>query len=244
MPLSRFLILAVLSFSLFISACKKDGSDKPIVLTVDFSHKANGEAVQFDTILYSNSLNQAFSISTCKYFLSNIYLHSPTGDSSMVEEYIYVDGSDAINSSFSREIKPNTYNKISLNIGIPTAQNISNMFPNPPENKMEWPTPMGGGYHYMKLEGKYEDSSTNIRNFQMHTGPLNKEDYSVWVELPLDLNLESVDRSLELIIHLDNWFKSPNQLSFYNLSAIMGNATMQSKIQANGNDIIEVGIIE
>lgn len=45
------------------------------------------------------------------------------------------------------------------------------------------PVPMGGGYHYMKLEGRH-DSSGTTKNYQAHMGPTMGNDYHVSVTLP------------------------------------------------------------
>ena len=40
---------------------------------------------------------------------------------------------------------------------------------------MAWPVPMGGGYHYMKLEGDFNDS---LSGYGTHTGGTMGMDYS------------------------------------------------------------------
>ena len=38
---------------------------------------------------------------------------------------------------------------------------------------MAWPTAMGGGYHFMKVEGHYLDTSNTIQGFAIHLGKNN-----------------------------------------------------------------------
>jgi hypothetical protein len=47
------------------------------------------------------------------------------------------------------------YEKVSFTFGISEAKNQSLMFVNPPERDMFWPDVLGGGYHYLKLNGKW-----------------------------------------------------------------------------------------
>jgi hypothetical protein len=49
---------------------------------------------------------------------------------------------------------------------------------------MEWPIMMGGGYHYMKLEGKF-DSAAIVKNYQTHTGPTNGNQNYISLDLPI-----------------------------------------------------------
>ena len=61
-------------------------------------------------------------------------------------------------------------------MGLDTAKNISNKYVNDDfHTTMFWPEPNGGGYHYMKLEGAYNNDSTF---YNTHTGGTMGGDYS------------------------------------------------------------------
>ena len=111
------------------------------------------------------------------------------------------------------------------------------MFTLSPESNMEWPIPMGGGYHYMKFEGKYQKGDATKQNFQMHTGPLKTVDYSIYRKFDMNISLAN-DVSVTLTQHIDKWMTTPNTLDLADITMIMGNAEMQQKLLENGNDVL------
>ena len=68
------------------------------------------------------------------------------------------------------KIPAGNYDSISFTFGISEEKNQSLMFVNPPESYMFWPELLGGGYHYMKLNGKWENLESNILPFNFHLG--------------------------------------------------------------------------
>jgi len=104
---------------------------------------------------------------------------------------------------------------------------------------MAWPEMMGGGYHYMKLEGAYQNDSTF---YNTHTGPSMGVDYSFMVSKEIALNVDGDlgDISFDLNMIIDNWYKNPNDISFAN--AIM--MDMQKQMQFKMNGMTDVFTIE
>ena len=102
---------------------------------------------------------------------------------------------------------------------------------------MEWPEPMGGGYHYMKFEGKFVKEDNSVQNFQMHSGPLMAIDRSVYFSFDTPVNLKN-DAAITINQHLDKWMTSPNDLDLKDITMIMGNPEIQGKIMANGHDVL------
>jgi hypothetical protein len=109
---------------------------------------------------------------------------------------------------------------------------------------MEWPLPMGGGYHYMKLEGKIELPGTT-NNFQAHTGPTMGNQNFVEIELPQSsFVLSGEERTLAIRMNINNWWKTPNVLDLNTVTSIMGNQEMQLKLKSNVNDVFSYGGIQ
>ncbi len=238
------LIVAALTFIVVSQGCKDDDlveQDSKLTLTVN--PQLYGNLIEFDSAKYQNELNEKFEVSTLKYFLSSIYLHNQDGDSVLLKDVQYFDGRDLDGHRFEVNLKNGKYTMMTVYFGIPASENITNRFNNPPESQMVWPVAMGGGYHYMKFEGKFLDTNQLTKNFQLHTGPTMGNDFSVRYEFPLNLDVDH-DSNIELLVHLDRWLNSPNVLSFEVLSMIMGNMEMQMKLKANGTNVIELGLIE
>ena len=138
------------------------------------------------------------------------------------------------------------YESISFVFGLTEQFNISNLYPNPPESNMEWPQPMGGGYHYMKLEGKF-DSANIVKNYQAHTGRLMQTPHFIEVNLNFDTPMVlSYDGEYNLDIYMDinNWWVNPNTLDLNNISGIMGNEEIQTELMENGSNVFNLGNLD
>ena len=108
---------------------------------------------------------------------------------------------------------------------------------------MEWPIPMGGGYHYMKLEGEYINNlETNF--FNLHAGGLDGNPYEIHIDLP-NSGFEISTNSLELTLNMEisNWLRNPTDWDFaYWGPGIMGNPDAQATVQKNGQNVFSIEI--
>jgi hypothetical protein len=87
---------------------------------------------------------------------------------------------------------------------------------------MFWPELLGGGYHYMKLNGKWRDTLDRLTPFNFHLGigqiyhsfPDSISAYvhnDFRVDLP-DSRIEILggeNKDITLVMNIENWFKSP-----------------------------------
>ncbi len=241
-PLVLALVLIILSSS--ISSCKKDDNKPPKEFTsyLRFNHEVDGLSVEYDTLKYTNAYGNIFSIETIRYFISNIEFAKADGETIAIDEVIYVDprepGYDL--KKYDTEFPNGTYTELRFTFGLDSDMNKTGAFPDFPETAMEWPIPMGGGYHYMKLEGKYlHEKSYNHFNF--HTGPLDGNQNYFQVAVPMDLAIEDKTFDVSLTMEIQNWFKNPNT---FDLDAIfggmMGDQEKQELVKANGHDVFKV----
>lgn len=106
-------------------------------------------------------------------------------------------------------------------------------------NNMEWPAVMGGGYHYMRLEGLYGDNQPLLS----HTGPAGGGDYSFVVELPVVVEIDGQDLEIQVLMDLNEWFEDPFAYDFAGTGMIMGNADAQLTHQENGATVFSVGYV-
>lgn len=237
--LSSIVISSLFVIVVVFSSCKKD---KEIGVTINFEHTAEGELVDFENIIYTNAAGNNFSVETIKYFISDITLIDDEGGEEVIAMYFYVDARDQnlLSQSIHEKISNKQYEKIKFVFGFTNERNESFMFKNHPEAAMEWPEPMGGGYHYMKLEGKFNDQD-QISSYNIHTGMLNGSANYFTVELPLDMVVEDGTLQINLEMQIENWFTSPNNFDFVNItSGMMGNQNAQTLIQENGSDVFKI----
>ena len=239
-----YLILASLT-----SSCKKD-DDKPDEIKppaettsyLRFNHEVDGTAVVYDTLQYTNTFGNTFSIETIRYFISNVEFAKINGETIVVDEAIYIDprkpGYES--KTYTSAMQNGTYTEMRFTFGLDSAMNQTGAFPNFPETAMEWPMMMGGGYHYMKLEGKYLDDDS-YNHFNFHTGPLGGHKNYFQVVIPIDLSIVDGSFDLTLTMEIQNWFDNPNT---FDLTAIyggmMGSQEKQEMVKANGHDVFHV----
>lgn len=230
-----------LVLSLFLVSCKKENTETQVSFL--FNHFVGAQELEFDTIRYQNAFGNNYSVSTLKYFVSNLTLHSSEGEY-FLDDVLYIDAREQALSSIIPSVKVpvGNYTKLTFTYGLDSAENQSGMFPNPPENLMEWPIAMGGGYHYMKLEGKV-DSSGVINNFQAHTGPTMGNDNSFEVTLD-DANFSCSCETKTITIEMDinQWWTNPNTLDLNVVTGIMGNQPMQEILKTNGSDVFSAKV--
>jgi hypothetical protein len=125
---------------------------------------------------------------------------------------------------------------------------------------MFWPAPLGGGYHYMKLNGEWIDSLSNIRLFNFHMGigqiyaggVISIDSITGYVQNYFAATLPSSSFTLDsagtkeiaIIMNVESWFETPHVWDFdYWGSNIMQNQAAMNTAKENGFDVFTLGYI-
>ena len=237
-------IVIILGCFLSFTSCKQD---EPIAtnLSIDFTQTVDGAELTTNSMVYTNSAGENYDVKTLKYLISDITLHADNGNTLLLDEVHFIDISDESTFSFTVEDVPNNnYTSISYTMGLDTIKNINNLYINESyHSAMAWPETNGGGYHYMKLEGAYNNDSTF---YNTHTGGTMGDDYSFNnvedISLTVDDDLGNV--SININMEINNWYNSPNQIEFSSYGmGIMMNMMMQMNIQMNGmTDVFSIDV--
>ena len=237
-------LLLISTIAFIFTSCDKD---KAIAtdITINFTHTVDGSYLMTDSMIYNNEAGENYDIQTLKYLISDITLHSENGNSLLLDEVHFIDISDPSTFSFTyNDVPNNNYTSISFDMGLNSFNNISNLYVNESFfGIMEWPETNGGGYHYMKLEGAYNNNSTF---YNTHTGGAMGGDYSFNntnnISLTVDDNLANA--SININMEINNWYQTPNQIEFSSYGmGIMMNMMMQMNIQMNGStDVFSVTV--
>jgi hypothetical protein len=212
-------------------------------LTINFIHSVDGSYLITNSMIYTNKAGENYDIQTLKYLLSDITLHAENGSSLLLDEVHFIDISDPSTFSFTyNDLPNNNYTSISFDMGLDSINNISNRYVNEEFHAtMFWPEPNGGGYHYMKLEGAYNNESTF---YNTHTGGTMGGDYSFnntnSIFLTVDDTFENA--SININMEINNWYQTPNQIEFSSYGmGIMMNMMMQNNLKMNGStDVFSV----
>ena len=155
---AAFLVLLVLSFM----ACDKNDDDQAqqnTPVSVGFLHSFYEDevSVSSNTIQYTNGFGTSLSITRLRYLISQVSFTNQDGIKTLVKDYHLVDLSQD-NSLTINDIllPPGAYN-LKMRFGFTEATNTSSIYPD--LNAASWNVPenLGGGYHYMQLEGRWLD---------------------------------------------------------------------------------------
>ncbi len=228
------IILVITSFG----ACKKNDNFFPekIKLTIKLNHVIDGNLLVFDTLVFFNEAGNNYEITRLEYYISNIKLHSDFLGDYESNDIIYVDAANPESCSFTLNNVPSgKYNSISYTIGIDSIRNVSYYLPNTNENiGMAWPDGMGGGYHFLKLEGHYLYNTVST-GFAIHLG---SNPFQVNGSLSQEFMLGYNPYQIRMEMNVNEWFKNPIT---YNLQTdgnyTMGSALLMNKIRVNGHDV-------
>lgn len=218
-------------------------------VTVDFAHLVDGAAVVLGTDRpYINAAGNEFGVSRVSYFVSLVTLTLADGTvvTAPGAHYVDMEMPETMAYALPVDAPAGKLAQISFVMGLPPALNVSGTFMSAPESLMEWPEPMGGGYHHMKLEGRYLNAASEPFNFMAHSGGLNGTDYSFEVVLDAaDLSLTR-ETTLTVEMNLEEWFANPDTWDlndYFNEShpGIMGDASALASLRKNGASVFTLG---
>ena len=259
MKIISYLNLIILSFLLIGSSCKKN--DEPIEdqsgrLNFYFTHVVAEEEVYYDTIRYQNAAGNPFMVSEIQYFISDVTLHKGDGSKVLIDawknmHYVDSDLSDTWQWKMKDSIPPGIYDSITFTFGITEEKNHSLMFVNQPESNMFWPEYLGGGYHYLKLNGKWKDTNDVIRPYNFHMGigqiyDQNSGEIIGFIHNDFDVSLKNsgfkVDNNetiaFTIVMDVNKWFEDPHDFDFnYWGGDIMQNQDAMFIAKENGYNV-------
>jgi hypothetical protein len=263
---SRASHLLFVTLLVWFSACKKTEDPLPVEPsgTVEFSvdHLVNGQPLVRNELIYTNAADNDYLVTDLMYFISDITFYRNDGSRRMISEWrdiFYIDENipETKTIRFYDKIPAGTYDSITFIFGISGAKNKSFMFVNPPEVLMGWPEVLGGGYHYMMMNGKWKDSTGTLMPFNFHLGigQLYKgSGYNVdsiyafvhnnfTVSLPgSSFNLADKENvTIRINMNIEKWFENPHVYDHnYWGGAIMQNQPAMQMAKENGWDVFSI----
>jgi len=263
--MKRSLLLLITLFFIIgiIISCTNEESVTNITttgnVTLVFAHYVNGNPVQLDTMIYTNAAGNPYEVDDVRYFISDVQFHKSGGAVINIDDCkwaYYVDNTipSTLTWNICDKLPTGKYDSISFRFGIISSKNHSHMFVNPPESSMEWPDMLGGGYHYMQLDGKWKDSINQVENFNTHLGigmSISGND-TTFIDNSFHVTLTHSGFTLtgnstvaiQIIMNIDSWYKTPYVFNFNHYGQmIMMNEDAMHKISANGYDVFTGGYI-
>lgn len=273
------MIIAGVMITVVSTSCKKKGCTDPLAsnyeasvekddgscvydpmnnITLKFTHNFDGTNVttaDFDQLNYVNANGETMSVTKLQYSISDVRFYLASGDSVLIDGYHLIDLEDATSLEYNLPdgINARDYTGIAFNFGFTDADNISGAYSDLNAASWAWPDMLGGGYHQMKLEGRYIDSNTDTVSYQYHSGSkIRKIEASdttfhvnyARIELPASSFTLTNDATIEVKMNIAEWFKNPNtwDLNVY-YTLLMPNYDAQILMIQNSYSVFSLGTI-
>lgn len=244
-------IFASLLFTLI--SCHTDNDDHVSLASISlhFSHNWDETTVtntQFNTIQYTNENGEELSIEKLRYLISKITFQRTNQPDIILEGYNLVDLTNDTSLLFtsSTKIPIGQYSNMSFTFGFDDEANSKNY---PDLNASSWTVPemLGGGYHFMQLEGKFIDNTNTQTGYAYHTirAVNNTGTQQILQDTSFVVNLGSVNitnnSTFNIVMKIAQWFKDPNtwNLNQWN-TALMPNFDAQIMMYENGQNVFSL----
>ena len=248
-----YVLLALL---MIIFGCNSDSDDvdAKVNATLIFSHYWDQTSItnsEFNTLNFTNEHGVLISIERLRYLISDITFTKTDGQTILLEGYNLVDVTNQTNLSYtpSQKIAKGTYSNVSFVFGLVNEKNTDGTYSD--LNAASWNVPMmlGGGYHYMQLDGKFINSTNETQGYNYHAiraadnagaNPTFPQDTFFRVDLGA-ITIET-DVEIKVLMHIEEWFKNPNtwDLNVYN-QMLMPNSSAQVLMYENGQSVFTLG---
>lgn len=246
------ILFTILLLTLF--SCKNDdeaNTSKISNITFNFSHTWENTPVtntDFNALKFTNANGNMLSINKLRYLISNITFTSPQEETLILDDYFLVDlTNNTLSFNPETKIPTGTYSNVSFIFGFDNNNNYNTNYPD--LNSASWNVPsiLGGGYHYMQLEGKFTDNSSTETGYAYHAirAVDNSGATQKFQDTFFKVNLGEItitnDATITIEMNIANWFQTPNTWDLNTLNnMLMPNFNAQVMMFENANDVFSL----
>ena len=215
--MKQFLILFL--SALFLS-CSSDNDEpiKEVSVKIDFSQNWDGVEIErsdLGNLEFVNKIGTKLTIDRLRYLVSDITLINGANDTIVFDAYKLIDLKDeeSLKLDIPKKVSEGNYT-LAMTFGFNEEDNVDGVYPD--LNIASWNVPgmLGGGYHFMQMDGSYKDSLGIEQPYNFHViRAFNKEtskaeDTSFTVSLGV-VSLKN-NATIKIQMNVAGWFKSPN----------------------------------
>lgn len=250
------IILPLVLFVTMLNSCTSDDIEQALPkteVTFNFSHNWGGTTVassDFNSIQYFNANNEELSIEKLRYLISKVTFHKLNGQTIVVDGYKLVDlTNNNLSYNSGIQIPVGTYTNVSFTFGFDNDDNIDGIYPD--LNSVSWGVPMmmGGGYHFMQLEGKFINNVAAETGYAYHaikavdnSDPNNLIFQDTFFTVNLGPVIIRENAGVEVKMNIAEWFKNPNAWNLNDRhSMLMPNFDAQVDMYENGASVFSLG---
>ena len=250
--------LLFLSLITFLACDTDDDTTTPVIeseVSIHFTQSFDGDPVtanEFNAMAYMNENGEQLSVSRLRYLISDIVLIDANGVATSIADYNLVDVGESTGAILNA---PTTFKQgdytLTMRFGFSDADNTNAAYPD--LNAASWsvPAPLGGGYHFMQMEGMYINDDGATTNYQYHTirAAQNPGDNPTLTDtsISIDLGTISIEGSytiIEVDMNISEWYKNPIQWNLNELyTMLMPNYDAQIMMNQNGQNVFNLGTV-
>ncbi len=196
-------LLALLAALLLGVGCKGDSDAPTATFVLQFIHEGAGAALVLNGGQnYTNAAGNPYDVTKFEYLVTDVRLRRADGTSYYVAKAIEgdVESQGDVQHTFSG-VPVGSYAGIEFRWGVDPALNVTGYLDSGFDGLL-WPPPMGGGYHNMRFEGAWTETTPGDRNFLLHSGNLNRcHPPTISVSLCPPADLVQFDGSFVVSLH-------------------------------------------
>ena len=246
--------IALLIFSITLINCAGLQDLEEANVTIEFTHNWDGDLVDtstFGNFNYQTANGENVSIDRLRYVVSQIQFIGNTGVNFSPNSYQLIDvGNGSGLSLMLQDLIPGTY-ELRFRFGFSNADNQDGIYQDLNSASFNVPSQLGGGYHYMQMDGKYKDPKQNDFNYNFHViraANTSNVGSPQLVDTSFEVNLGSItirnDATVEIKMNVAEWFKNPNQWNLNTLNTnLMSNFGAQLQMSENGKSVFSLGAV-
>jgi len=246
-------IALLLVFAIAFVSCNDDDDNTPqnVPVTIKFSQNWDGTNVSlsdFGTTEFTNAHGNVQTITKLRYLISKIIFTNSFGDAVAVDAYNLVDLTDESTLTLNQNIvlPPGTYTKISFVYGFNEEDNISAEYLDLNAASWNWPEMLGGGYHFLQLEGNFNNDLDEQQGYAYHNGTARVSEgvfEQNFITVTVDDLSFSSSSTIDIKMNIAEWFKNPYtwDLNVHN-NMLMGNYDAQILMNDNGQNVFDVSV--
>jgi hypothetical protein len=221
-------------------------------VSIQLDHQVGADGLRFGSRDYVNAAGNAYSLFELRYFVSNLEL--VRGDGSAYKAGgVHLRDAAVPDTRVWRvsEVPDGHYVAVRFTFGLDAEHNRQDGLPATIENlRMEWPEPLGDGYHFMMLDGFFADSTGADSSWMAHLGRLvsmqqpTPVETAFQVELPIVLHVAGNAHTVPIVMDVNAWFASPHVYDF----DVYGGFNMDDpeallSLHDNGAHVFEIGTV-
>jgi len=232
------------------SGCSDDKKDPvdPVPTTgaimIQVEHKVGAADLELGTIQYTNAFGNEYGVNNLEYFLSDFAVMNDDGRQEVNGAYYVNAGDEGTHTIMVEGVPAGHYHLLAFTWGLDDEDNVTGALDGESSaiDNMFWPPNWGGGYHYMKLEGRFINSEGTESAFATHAGRYlaDSRDEPHFVDEALTLHQNIVAGEtlvLTLQMNVNRWYEGPNVIDLASHNAIMNNKDRQDEIEQNCDDV-------